>query len=95
MGTTADKLKGLEERKEKELAMGGAQQIQKQHDRGKLTARERLELLFDPGSFRELDMFVRHRCADFDMPQTFIPGEFRKSQPLWALPPVARYILLQ
>jgi acetyl-CoA carboxylase carboxyltransferase component len=75
MGTTADKLKELEERKEKELAMGGAQQIQKQHDRGKLTARERLELLFDPGSFRELDMFVRHRCTDFDMPQTFIPGE--------------------
>ena len=75
MGTTANKLKELKEREEKELAMGGAKGIQKQHDKGKLTARERLDLLFDPGSFRELDMFVRHRCADFDMPKTFIPGE--------------------
>ena len=75
MGTTANKLKVLKEREEKELAMGGAKAIQKQHDKGKLTARERLDLLFDPGSFRELDMFVRHRCTDFDMPKTFIPGE--------------------
>ncbi|UCG99843.1 MAG: methylmalonyl-CoA carboxyltransferase, partial [Deltaproteobacteria bacterium] len=75
MVTTADKVKGLKEREEKELAMGGAEQIQKQHDRGKLTARERLDLLFDPESFRELDMFVRHRCTDFDMPKTTIPGE--------------------
>ena len=75
MDTSADKLKELQARKEKELAMGGAKQIDKQHERGKLTARERIDLLFDPGSFRELDMFVRHRCTDFDMPQTFIPGE--------------------
>jgi len=75
MGTTGNKLKELREREEKELAMGGAKGVQKQHDRGKLTARERLDLLFDPGSFRELDMFVRHRCTDFDMPETFIPGE--------------------
>jgi len=75
MVTTADKLKELKEREEKELAMGGAEQIQKQHDRGKLTARERLDLLFDPDSFLELDMFVRHRCTDFDMPKTTIPGE--------------------
>jgi len=75
MGTTANKLKELKEREEKELAMGGAKGIQKQHDRDKLTARERLDLLFDPGSFRELDMFVRHRCTDFDMPKTLIPGE--------------------
>jgi acetyl-CoA carboxylase carboxyltransferase component len=75
MGTTADKLKDLREREERELAMGGEKQLQKQHGRGKLNARERVDLLFDPGSFRELDMFVRHRCADFDMPKTFIPGE--------------------
>jgi len=75
MGTTVNKLKELKDRKEKELAMGGAEQLRKQHERGKLTARERLDLLFDPGSFRELDMFVRHRCTDFDMPKTFIPGE--------------------
>jgi acetyl-CoA carboxylase carboxyltransferase component len=75
MGTTANKLKELKEKEEKELAMGGSKGIQKQHDKGKLTARERLDLLFDHGSFRELDMFVRHRCTDFDMAETFIPGE--------------------
>ena len=75
MGATANKLNELKEREEKDLAMGGAKGIQKQHDRGKLTARERLDLLFDSGSFRELDMFVRHRCTEFDMPKTFIPGE--------------------
>jgi len=75
MGTTTHKLKELKEREEKELAMGGEKQLQKQRDKGKLTARERLDLLFDPGSFRELDMFVRHRCIDFDMPRTFVAGE--------------------
>ena len=75
MGTTTDKLKELKEREEKELAMGGEKQLQKQRDKGKLTARARLDLLFDPASFRELDMFVRHRCTDFDMPKTFIAGE--------------------
>jgi acetyl-CoA carboxylase carboxyltransferase component len=75
MGTTTHKLKELKEREEKELAMGGEEQLHKQRDKGKLTARERLDLLFDPGSFRELDMFVRHRCTDFDMPRTFVAGE--------------------
>jgi len=75
MGTTTHKLKELKEREEKEFAMGGEKQLQKQRDKGKLTARERLDLLFDPGSFRELDMFVRHRCIDFDMPRTFVAGE--------------------
>jgi acetyl-CoA carboxylase carboxyltransferase component len=75
MGTTEDKIKEFKEREEKELVMGGEKQIQKQHDKGKLTARERLDLLFDQGSFRELDMFIRHRCIHFDMPETFIPGE--------------------
>lgn len=75
MGTTSEKNKALKERQARELAMGGEKGIQKQHERGKLTARERLDLLFDPGSFRELDMFVRHRCTDFEMDKTFIPGE--------------------
>ena len=61
MGISANKIKELKESEERELAMGGEKGIQKQHDRGKLTARERLDLLFDSGSFRELDMFVRHR----------------------------------
>jgi len=75
MNTTENKLQELKEREEKELAMGGAKGVEKQHDKGKLTARERLEALFDPHSFRELDMFVRHRCTHFDMSKTFIPGE--------------------
>ncbi len=75
MSTVSDKIRDLKARQEKERAAGGAQAIEKQHQAGKLTARERLDLLFDPGSFCELDMFVRHRCADFDMPKTYIPGE--------------------
>ncbi len=75
MGIVADKIKDLKIREEKETAMGGAKQIQKQHDSGKLTARERLDIFFDPGTFRELDMFVRHRCTDFGMNKNFIPGE--------------------
>lgn len=75
MSTVPDKIRDLKARQEKERAAGGAQAIDKQHQAGKLTARERIELLFDPGSFCELDMFVRHRCADFDMPKTYIPGE--------------------
>jgi acetyl-CoA carboxylase carboxyltransferase component len=75
MSTVPDKIRDLKARQEKERAAGGAQAIEKQHQAGKLTARERLDLLFDPGSFCELDMFVRHRCTDFDMPKTYIPGE--------------------
>ena len=75
MSTVFDRLKNLQERQEKEKALGGPKQIDKQHQAGKLTARERLDLLFDPGSFCETDMFVRHRCADFDMSETFIAAE--------------------
>ena len=75
MATVFDRLKELKARQEKEKAGGGPQAIEKQHQSGKLTARERLDLLFDPGSFCELDMFVRQRCTDFDMPKTFIAGE--------------------
>ena len=46
---------------------GGQRRIEAQHARGKLTARERLELLLDEGSFEEFDMFVRHRSTDFGM----------------------------
>jgi propionyl-CoA carboxylase beta chain len=54
---------------------GGFQRIAAQHAKGKLTARERLELLFDPGTFEEWDMFVDHRCADFGMAEQHIPGD--------------------
>jgi len=75
MATVFDRLQELKERTEKIKAQGGTKQIEKQHQAGKLTARERLERLFDPGSFHELDMFISHRCNHFDMPETSIPAE--------------------
>jgi propionyl-CoA carboxylase beta chain len=54
---------------------GGADRIEKQHAKGKLSARERIELLVDPGSFEEWDMFVEHRCSDFGMGDQSIPGD--------------------
>jgi acetyl-CoA carboxylase carboxyltransferase component len=75
MATIFDRLQELKQRQEKERAAGGPKQIEKQHKSGKLTARERLDLLFDPGSFCELDMFVRHRCSDFDMQDVFVASE--------------------
>jgi acetyl-CoA carboxylase carboxyltransferase component len=73
--TDSERMEDLKRRMERELAMGGEKRIQKQHESGKLTARERLELFFDPGTFRELGMFVRHRCTDFGLDKTFLPGE--------------------
>lgn len=57
----------LSQRQSEALLAGGAERIAKQHAKGKLTARERIDLLLDPGSFQELGMFVRHRCRDFGM----------------------------
>ena len=54
---------------------GGEARIAAQHKRGKLTARERLEILLDENSFEEFDMFVEHRCTDFGMEETKFPGD--------------------
>jgi propionyl-CoA carboxylase beta chain len=54
---------------------GGQRRIDAQHAKGKLTARERIELLLDPGTFEEWDMFVEHRCRDFGMAEHRIPGD--------------------
>ena len=54
---------------------GGQKRIDAQHNKGKLTARERIELLLDPGTFEEWDMFVEHRCVDFGMDKKSIPGD--------------------
>ncbi len=62
-----DPFKRLEEMNERALEGGGQKRIDKHHAAGKLTARERVELLMDPGTFQELDRFVTHRCSDFDM----------------------------
>src|SRR5437667_9062149 len=68
-------LEKLEERRARARAGGGQARIEAQHKRGKLTARERLELLMDKTSFEEFDMFVEHRCTDFGMEKTRIPGD--------------------
>jgi propionyl-CoA carboxylase beta chain len=65
----------LEERRATARLGGGQKRIDAQHARGKLTARERLEVLLDPGSFEEYDMFVEHRSNDFGMEKQKIPGD--------------------
>jgi len=62
-------LDGLEQRRASARLGGGHKRIEAQHARGKLTARERIDLLLDHGSFEEFDMFVAHRCTDFGMDQ--------------------------
>ncbi|WP_315974503.1 carboxyl transferase domain-containing protein, partial [Microvirga sesbaniae] len=65
----------LEERRAQARLGGGEKRIEAQHGRGKLTARERIELLLDKGSFEEFDMFVEHRSTDFGMEKVKIPGD--------------------
>lgn len=65
----------LESKRERARQGGGHKRITTQHERGKLTARERLELLLDPDSFEEYDMFVEHRCVQFGMEDNKIPGD--------------------
>src|SRR3989440_7821560 len=54
---------------------GGEERLRRQHEAGKLTARERIELLFDPGTFEEVDKLVTHRCRDFGMAEQLVPGD--------------------
>jgi acetyl-CoA carboxylase carboxyltransferase component len=70
-----EKIKKLEEMNERAALAGGQARIERQHEAGKLTARERVELLFDPGSFVEIDKFVVHRCTDFGIQDQKIPGD--------------------
>jgi propionyl-CoA carboxylase beta chain len=70
-----DIIQQLEKKRAQARLGGGEKRIAAQHGKGKLTARERLELLLDPGSFEEWDMFVEHRCADFGMADNKIPGD--------------------
>ena len=65
----------LQRRREQAWLGGGKARIEAQHKRGKLTARERIELLMDENSFEEFDMYVEHRCADFGMEKNKIPGD--------------------
>ena len=67
-----DTLADLERRAE---LGGGPERLRRQHEAGKLTARERIDILFDPGSFEELDKLVTHRCLDFGMADQVVPGD--------------------
>jgi propionyl-CoA carboxylase beta chain len=73
--TLGDKLKQLEELHARAEAGGGPERRKRQHEASKLTARERIRFLLDEGSFEELDKFVEHRCTDFGMETTRIPGD--------------------
>ena len=75
MGIVDDKIRELMEKEAKLLEMGGETAVQKQHERGKLTARERIDLLFDPGTFRETDVFVEHRGTRFGIDKMDIPAD--------------------
>ena len=79
MSNQLEKVKELIELRAQARLGGGAKAIEKQHDKGKYTARERISMLLDEGSFEEMDMFVQHRCTNFGMDkkqriQTFSSG---------------------
>jgi propionyl-CoA carboxylase beta chain len=73
--TMRDKLRELEQRRREAERGGGEERLERQHDKGKLSARERLDLLLDDGSFVELDRFVEHRCHEFGMEEEKVPGD--------------------
>ena len=75
MSIQTENIQKLVERREEARLGGGAKRIEAQHSKGKLTARERLALLLDPGSFEEYDMFVQHRCTNFGMDKEHYDGD--------------------
>ncbi len=70
-----DKLQVLKDREAKIKEMGGEARIEKQHAKGKMSARERILYLFDEGTFKEIDMFVKHRCTNFGLEKVNIPSD--------------------
>src|SRR6056297_3236636 len=75
MGVISDKIQELRLKEKKIKAMGGEKALVKRREKGVLNARQRLDLLFDTGTFRELDMFVAHRCTNFGMETKEIPAD--------------------
>jgi len=75
MGLVEDKINEFKELEKALMQMGGEKAVAKHHEKGKLTARERLDSLFDTGTFREIDMFVKHHCTNFGMEKVQIPAE--------------------
>ena len=74
MATREEIYKRFEEL-DKRASLGEVDKIEKQHGQGKMTARERIEMLLDKGTFNELDKLVTHRCTDFGMEKKQIPGD--------------------
>ena len=70
-----DIIRQLAEKRDAACLGGGQKRIDSQHAKGKLSARERIELLLDNGSFEEWDMFKEHRCTDFGMADESVPGD--------------------
>ena len=70
-----DRLETLSDYERRAELGGGEARCRRQHDAGKLTARERIDLFFDPGTFREIDKLVTHRCTDFGMETQLVPGD--------------------
>ena len=68
-------LKKLNQKRDLAIVGGGKKRQESQHQKGKLTARERIEVLLDEGTFEEWDMFVEHRCSEFEMDKQKIPGD--------------------
>ena len=75
MSIQQDKIQELVERRASAKLGGGQKRIDAQHQKGKLTARERIALLLDADSFEEFDMFVQHRCTNFGMDATHPDGD--------------------
>lgn len=75
MSNQLEKIKELIERRATARMGGGDKAIAKQHEKGKYTARERIAMLLDEGSFEEMDMFVEHRCTNFGMEKKHYPGD--------------------
>jgi acetyl-CoA carboxylase carboxyltransferase component len=74
-GGTNGRFAALEALEKQAAAAGGAERVERQHKAGKLTARERVDLLCDPGSFVEMDKLVTHRCTDFGMAENKVLGD--------------------
>jgi methylmalonyl-CoA decarboxylase alpha subunit len=75
LGKTLDKIIDMQKKSEKIMQGGGASRIAKQHGKGKMTARERIAMFFDEGTFIELDQFMKHRCTNFGQEKKDLPGE--------------------
>ncbi|WP_196598339.1 methylmalonyl-CoA decarboxylase subunit alpha [Pectinatus frisingensis] len=75
MATVQERIDLMNAKKEHIMQGGGPKRIEKQHAKGKMTARERINLLFDEGTFVELDQFVKHRCTNFGQEKKDLPGE--------------------